>query len=416
MPPQYPPNEPPNNRPPSNNPNDPRPRKSSRDYQPMAPSQPPQPPPRLQPGQLFSTPEAQKKRASRRTQPPAQPDPNSYRARPAQSEYAKPRPRPARAPRRSFRWGPFLGYTALTTVIVVILGVLFVATRVFSSLGSISVPRQDTNGQVITGSSITGHGRVNIALLGIDRRPNDDEGTRTDTMIIVSVDQDNKTASMLSIPRDLWVPIPGHGNNRINTAYFFGDQDRPDQGGPPLFKQAVLEDLGIKVDYFIEVDFNGFQSIVDALGGITIDVKKPLIDNQYPTEDYGIKRIYIPAGIQRMDGQTALEYARSRHQDSDLGRNQRQQDVILAVRQQGINLGLITNTQLQTALQGAVKTDLTPGDMLSLGQMAIGIKISSIKQFAIDANITQNVTIDGNDVLQADPTALNQLVQQFLGN
>ena len=142
-------------------------------------------------------------------------------------------------------------------------------------------------------------------------------------------------------------------------------------------------------------------------------MKKPLIDNEYPTEDYGIKRVYIPAGIQRMNGQVALEYARSRHSDSDLGRNQRQQEVLLAVREQGINLGLLTNSQLQAALVGALKTDLQPGDILALGQTAVGIKRDAIKQFSIDANIAHNATIDGNDVLQADPAALNQLLKDF---
>ena len=290
---------------------------------------------------------------------------------------------------------------------------LFVATRLFGFLNNISVARQDVNGQVISGSSVTGHGRLNLLLLGVDRRPDNNDGARSDTMILVSLDQDNKSVNVLSVPRDLWVKIPGHGNNRVNAAYFFGDQERPNQGGPPLAKQTVLDNFGIKVDYFMEIDFNGFRSIIDALGGITLDVKKPLIDSEYPTEDYGIKRVYIPAGIQRMNGQVALEYARSRHSDSDLGRNQRQQEVLLAVREQGINLGLLTNSQLQAALVGALKTDLQPGDILALGQTAVGIKRDAIKQFSIDANIAHNATIDGNDVLQADPAALSQLLKDF---
>jgi LCP family protein required for cell wall assembly len=305
------------------------------------------------------------------------------------------------------------GYGFLIVLVVGGLLALFVATRVFNFLNGITVERTDTSGNVITGSNVTGHGRVNIVLLGLDRRPNDNEGTRSDSMLLLSVDQDSKTANMLSIPRDLWIKIPGHGNNRVNTAYFFGDQDHPGKGGPPLVKQAIQENFGIRVDYFVEIDFNGFRTIIDAIGGITLDVKKPLVDSEYPTEDYGIKRIYIPAGLQHMDGQTALEYARSRHSDSDLGRNQRQQDVLLAVREQGINLGLLTNNKLQTALQGAIKTDLTPGDMFSLGQIAVGMKRDAIRQFSIDANVTHNARIDGNDVLVADPNGLNQILHDF---
>jgi LCP family protein required for cell wall assembly len=290
---------------------------------------------------------------------------------------------------------------------------LYSATRLFNFLGNITVEREDVKGQVITGTSITGHGRVNIVLLGLDQRPNDNEGTRSDTMLIVSVDQDSGSANILSVPRDLWVKIPGHDSNRINTAYYWGDIDRPGKGGPPLVKETIQQNFGIKVDYFAEVNFDGFRSIIDSIGGITLDVKKPLLDSEYPTEDYGIKRIFIPAGLQHMNGQTALEYARSRHADSDLGRNQRQQEVLLAVREQGINLGLLTNTELQAALQGAIKTDLAPGDMLALGRIAVGMKKESIKQFSIDANITTNVVIDGQDVLQADPASLNKLLQEF---
>jgi LCP family protein required for cell wall assembly len=298
-------------------------------------------------------------------------------------------------------------------VVVGTLIALYSATRLFNFLGNITVEREDTKGQVITGTSVSGHGRLNIVLLGLDQRPNDNEGTRSDTLIIVSVDQDAGTANLLSVPRDLWVKIPGHGNNRVNTAYFFGDLDRPGKGGPPLVKETIQQNFGIKVDYFAEINFDGFRSIIDSIGGITVDVKKPLLDNEYPTEDYGIKRIYIPAGLQQMSGQTALEYARSRHADSDLGRNQRQQEVLLAVREQGINLGLLTNSQLQAALQGAIRTDMTPADMLALGRVAVGMKKETIKQFSLDANIAKNVVINGQDVLQADPAALTKLLQDF---
>jgi polyisoprenyl-teichoic acid--peptidoglycan teichoic acid transferase len=366
-----------------------------RPYQPIpgaAPERKAPPPPPPPPGQLFG-PDGLQDRASRRKKKTKNKNPNG--------------------PRRAIPFKAGLGYGFLILVVLLGLLVLFISTRVFNFLNGISVERPDASGNVISGSSVSGHGRVNIVLLGLDRRPNDNEGTRSDTMLLLSIDQDNKGANILSIPRDLWIKIPGHGNNRINAAYSFGDQERPGKGGPPLVKQTIKENFGIQVDYFVEVDFNGFRSTIDAIGGITLDVKKPLVDNEYPTEDYGIKRIYIPAGLQRMDGQTALEYARSRHSDSDLGRNQRQQEVLLAIREQGVNLGLLTNTQLQSALQSAIKTDLTPGDMVALGQLAIGMKRDSIRQFSIDANNTRSTFIDGNDVLVPDMTSINQLLHDF---
>jgi LCP family protein required for cell wall assembly len=303
-------------------------------------------------------------------------------------------------------------YGSLIGLVAVILIALFLVTRVTSFLGGISVPRVDQNGAIVGNTSLSS-GRVNILLLGLDLRPNDQvDGARSDTMIVVSIDQNNKAASMISIPRDLWLDIPGHGANRINTAYFFGEQDRSG-GGPPLAKVTVSKLLGIPIDYFAQVDFNGFRQIVDAIGGVVIDVKKPLVDNEYPTEDFGIKRIYIPAGIQQMDGKTALEYARSRHSDSDLGRNQRQQAVLLAVREQGINLGAITNTQLQSALQGAIKTDLQLGEILGLAQIATGMNKDNIRNYAIDANLTRQANIDGNDVLVPDQEGIRNLVRQF---
>jgi LCP family protein required for cell wall assembly len=303
-------------------------------------------------------------------------------------------------------------YGSLTALVAGILIALFLVTRVASFLGGISVPRVDQSGTLLGGSGL-GSGRVNILLLGLDLRPNDQaDGARSDTMIVVSIDQSNKAASMLSIPRDLWLDIPGHGANRINTSYFFGEQDRPG-GGPPLAKTTVSKLLGIPIDYFAQVDFNGFRQIVDAIGGVVIDVKKPLVDNEYPTEDFGIKRIYIPAGVQQMDGKTALEYARSRHSDSDLGRNQRQQAVLLAVREQGVNLGAITNTQLQSALQGAIKTDLQIGEILGLAQSATGMNKDNIRSYAIDANLTRQANIDGNDVLLPDQEGIRNLVRQF---
>ncbi len=416
------------NRPDFNQPQSPNDRKpanpEARPYQPLpgrpSSERPRQPARPEQPNESFRPSAGPNYRANPRTnQPPSEANrnnarPNRLPVEPVKSWAAQPaapaRPHPQT---RRFPLKIVLGYSVLVLVVVGGLIALYSATRLFNFLGNITVERQDVKGQVVTGTSVTGHGRVNIVLLGLDQRPNDNEGTRSDTMLIVSVDQDSGTANILSIPRDLWVKIPGHGNNRVNAAYFWGDIDRPGKGGPPLVKETIQQNFGIKVDYFAEVNFDGFRSIIDSIGGITLDVKKPLLDSEYPTEDYGIKRIFIPAGLQHMNGQTALEYARSRHADSDLGRNQRQQEVLLAVREQGINLGLLTNSQLQTALQGAIKTDLTPGDMLALGRIAVGMKKESIKQFSIDANITTNVVIDGQDVLQADPASLNKLLQEF---
>jgi LCP family protein required for cell wall assembly len=129
--------------------------------------------------------------------------------------------------------------------------------------------------------------RVNILLLGTDKRLAEQGPSRTDTMIVVTVDPENKTAGMLSIPRDLWVPIPGHSENRINVAHFLGERDNYPGGGPALAKKTVQYTLGIPIHYYIRVNFEGFEKLIDAIGGIVIDVKTPIHDEKYPDNNYG---------------------------------------------------------------------------------------------------------------------------------
>lgn len=329
------------------------------------------------------------------------------------------RPQPKSAPPRrpktksSGSIKSFLFYFILILIAISLLGGLYLFSRVTNVFNGISVQRVDTNGNAVQGSNVNGNGMVNILLLGLDSRNDPSEGIRSDTLILVSIDQGAKKASMLSIPRDLWVDIPGYGKNRINAAYSLGDQNKPGQGGPPLVKETIARNFGIPIHYFAQVDFEGFREIVDSIGGITIDIKKPLIDAEYPTEDYGYKRVFIPAGLQFLNGETALEYARSRHSDSDLGRNQRQQDVLLAVREKGVNLGLLTNDKLISALQHAIKTDLQWNDILGLAQTAIGMDKANIRTYAIDANMAKPTNINGMDVLVPDWTSIRELIKKF---
>ncbi len=212
---------------------------------------------------------------------------------------------------------------------------------------------------------------VNILLIGLDLR-SEDEDTRADTQIVVHIDPVANSAAMFAIPRDLWVPIPGQSENRINTAYQMGEDDKINVpgGGPALAMATIEQNFGIPIHYFAQVDFTGFERVVDAMGGLTIDVPRPLVDNEYPLANQGVTRIYIPGGLQHMDGRTALQYARSRHADSDLGRNYRQQQVLLAV-----------------------KTDLSPLQVGSLAQLGRQISPESIQTVLIDADMVYEYTI-----------------------
>ena len=126
--------------------------------------------------------------------------------------------------------------------------------------------------------------RVNILLMGIDKRP-DEVFSRTDTMILVTVDPNTKTAGMVSIPRDLWVSIPGEGEWRVNQAHYFGDKHGYPGGGPALAMKTIQYNLGVPVQFFIKVDFEGFRNIVDTLGGIEIDIPHKSLNVQLSAEE-----------------------------------------------------------------------------------------------------------------------------------
>ncbi|MDQ3705168.1 MAG: LCP family protein [Chloroflexota bacterium] len=240
---------------------------------------------------------------------------------------------------------------------------------------------------------------VNILLIGLDEREGV-EDIRTDTQIIVHIDPTAKTAALVSLPRDLWVEIPGHGEDRINAAYKIGEKERKGSG-PALAKATVRENLGIPIHYYATVNFQGFEQVIDTIQGITIDVQRPLVDNQFPFQEFGATRVYIPAGLQHMDGRTALQYARSRHADSDIGRNARQQQVLLAIKEQGLSLNLLAHiTELAEELGDAVRTDLLPLQIGSLAQLSRSIDADSIQTVVISGNMIRETTLpSGANVL-----------------
>jgi LCP family protein required for cell wall assembly len=279
--------------------------------------------------------------------------------------------------------------------------------------GAVPVPAISETSPVWTGTE-----RVNILLLGTDQRE-DEKGlpTRTDTMILVTLDPVSRSAGMLSIPRDLWVAIPlaQVGEDRINSAHFFGDYYKYPGGGPALAKRTVALNLGVPIHYYARVDFKGFERIIDSIGGINIDVEKPIRDDEYPDGNYGIMRIFIPAGLQHMNGQTALQYARSRHSENDFGRIKRQQRVLLALREQGLQLGLLPKLPwLIATLKDAVSTDIPAKEALVLAQLAAQIDVNSIQSRSIDETmVTGYITPGGADVEIPRRDELSKLIKDM---
>lgn len=248
--------------------------------------------------------------------------------------------------------------------------------------------------------------RINVLLLGIDKRQGEVGPFRTDTMILATLDPKTRTGGMLSIPRDLYVPIPmpGVGEDRINTANFFGDSYKYPGGGPALAKKTVEYNLGKPVHFYVLIDFSGFRKIVDTLGGIDVDVPTPIDDKEYPTENYGVKSIHIPAGHLHMDGELALEYARSRHTTSDFDRSRRQMQIILAIRDKALKIDAISKLPILIAqFKDAIQTDLTPQEVLSLAPIASQVRADNIKSLAIDQTMTYEIKLNnGADVLWPD--------------
>ena len=182
-----------------------------------------------------------------------------------------------------------------------------------------------------------GASRVNILMMGLDYRDwseNPNAPSRTNSMILFTIDPVTRTAGMLSIPRDMWVDIPGFDYGPINTAYFLGDAFKVPGGGPGLAVATVEEFLGVPIQYYAQIDFGAFVKFIDELGGITINVQETM-----HVSLIGKPGIFeIKPGVQTMDGATLLAYARDRHDDTngglseDYARSERQQEVIMAIR------------------------------------------------------------------------------------
>lgn len=279
-------------------------------------------------------------------------------------------PEPAPRGRRTSEGGTVRGCLGCLGLLVGGLILLAIALGIFGSLYWRQIEQR---------------GKVNVLILGIDERPTEEPPFRSDTMILSAFNPRRREVALMSIPRDLWMAIPGQGNNRINTAYFYG--------GPTLAKQAVAVNFGVPLHYYVKVNFDGFTQIVDAMGGISLNVPEALHDENYPTLDYGVMTIDIPAGEQQMDGATALIYARSRYSTNDFDRGRRQQEIINAIRNK-----LATPTTwpkapaIFAAARAAVTTDIPAGEWPALTFILVR---STVVRAAIGADDTQDFVTDG---------------------
>lgn len=233
-------------------------------------------------------------------------------------------------------------------------------------------------------------GVVNVVLLGSDQRPYEG-GHRTDTVMIASLNPKAGTVTLLSIPRDLYVYIPGWRVDRINVADV--------RGGPELVKETILYNLGIRIDHWARVNFSGFVAAINALGGVDVQVTGYLYDRCGKTY-YS----YRPGTTVHMDGWTALCYVRMRKASGDFDRLRRQQEMIQAIFNRVVSLdGLSRVPDLYAQFGRLVQTDLTLDAVLPLVPLAarVGADPSTIRHFAIDSTMTTmwRVPYTGGSVL-----------------
>ncbi len=261
---------------------------------------------------------------------------------------------------------------------------------------------------------------VNVLLLGSDRRAGESWATRSDSLVVIHLDPEYQRVALLSLPRDLIVPIPGYGQARINAATVYGDMDPALGGGLALARRTVSEYLDIPIDYVLRTDFHAFTAAVDAIGGVDVNVPEALYDPAYPTMDYGYTVAAFDPGMQHMDGETALVYARIRHSDSGYARNRRQQQILLSilteVRQHNVLSQVEMISNVSTALRDDIQTDMSMDRMIGLAWAFRGVSPDKVERYALDETmVKEGVLADDPYATFAEPGAVNLVVSQLIG-
>ncbi len=251
-----------------------------------------------------------------------------------------------------------------------------------------------------------GASRVTVLVMGLDYRDWEaGEGApRTDTMMLLTLDPLTRTAGMMSIPRDLWVNIPGFEYGRINTAYSLGIAFEVPGGGPGLAMATVEELLGVPIDYYAQVDFGAFVRFIDEIGGVKIDVPEritidPLGDNNTKT---------LQPGVQTLPGELALAYARARKTEGgDFDRAQRQQQVIMAIRNRIASRDMLPTLiskapQLYQEIASGINTNLSLEQAIQLAWLAQQIPPDNIRRGVIAPpdQVLLVTTVEGDQVLK----------------
>ena len=284
---------------------------------------------------------------------------------------------------------------AIVGILLAILAVIAVATASYYWFSGGTKPKE-------SGIIVSPENKVNIMVMGVDKR-SDDVG-RSDTLFVLTVDTNTKEVAMLSVPRDTRVKIPGNGWDKINAAYAYG--------GGKLAQQAVEHLLGIKIDHHIEINISGFKKIIDAMGGVTIDVEKRMYYND-PYDDDGGLAIDLRPGVQHMDGDKAIQYVRYRDEEGDIGRVDRQQKFLKAVLNEVATPSVIIKIPaIISEVSSVVKSDMSTSQMLNLAKILNDASKNGLKTDMVPG---KPAYIDDISYWIPDLIALRKHVAQTLG-
>lgn len=294
--------------------------------------------------------------------------------------------------KRHFRWRLNRKWPALLLALLLLSG--GTAGAYYLSTGRSPVA-------MVTGGAPTG--RINVLLMGTDARQGE-PSQRTDTMILVSIDPATKQASLLSIPRDTRIDLPGHPGDKINDADVYG--------GPQEAMSVVGGLLGVNIQYYVLTNFVGFKDIVDTLGGLTVDV--PYDMYHYDPMDGGIYTINLKKGVQHLDGTEALEYVRFRDDPTgDIARTKRQQTFLVALLKKMMQPSSLTKLPtLMGEVWGNVQTNLPLTEVLSLVHLIPDMKGLQVVNQTLPGYFE---TVDGVSYWGVDPGQAKQVAAQILG-
>ncbi|MFH1909092.1 MAG: LCP family protein [Chloroflexota bacterium] len=266
-----------------------------------------------------------------------------------------------------------------------------------------------------------GASRVTILIVGLDYRDwiSGEGPPRSDTMLLLTIDPLSKTAGLLSIPRDMWVNIPGFSYAKINTAYALGEAYKLPGGGPGLAIKTVESFLGVTINYYAQIDFNAFEQMIDEIGGLDLDVSQTITLDPLGKHN----TVYdLPPGQYHFDGPMVLAYARSRDtQGGDVDRANRQQQVIFAIRDKVLSLNMLPALvakvpALYQELSTGIHTNLALDDAVRLSVLGLQISRSNIEKGVIDYSMmTIGVSPDNLDIFKPIPDKIRELRDEVFG-